>query len=361
MIDVDQEGVILRQQRANGHATATHGPRILTALELDVLDLPEPQHVASIGAISLAAGSHTLLHGPPSTMKTLVVLRAVISTVLNGGRGLVYQGEGSLRSFRERARRITLGLGGSKLGDLLDRLVIVHGACSLESREIWHNVVTAQRADIVVVDPMAAYFRGDENSASDVSAFLRSLELAPSLGAALVLVHHSTKPDENGRVKERGSSAFKAWADTEIACTQGRDGTESVLTHPKEREGERLKPQIVTWTFGRAITAEVEQSALDATAAGLTAERTQRLLGILTAEADLTRTELRERLNVSSRVLTSVLDPLMRDGRVQQVPTTRAGSRGQRAVEVLRLADRSAGQELLSLSASDDRRGTHDA
>lgn len=72
---------------------------------------------------------------------------------------------------------------------------------------------------LMVVDTMARCFvGGDENTARDAGKFLRGAKtLQSALGAAVVVIHHTTKSGE----AERGSSALRGAADTMIEVTQG--------------------------------------------------------------------------------------------------------------------------------------------
>lgn len=87
---------------------------------------------------------------------------------------------------------------------------------------------------LVVIDTLARSFGGDENSASDMGAFIRACDqLRTELdGATVLVVHHSGKDSEKGA---RGSSALRAACDfelkvsprgdkmTSLACTKAKD------------------------------------------------------------------------------------------------------------------------------------------
>jgi len=70
---------------------------------------------------------------------------------------------------------------------------------------------------LFVIDTLARHLVGDENSATDMGAFIR---IADSLkaafpGSAVLIVHHTSKAD---RDSGRGSSSLKGAADCEIRC-----------------------------------------------------------------------------------------------------------------------------------------------
>eukprot|EP00918_Siedleckia_nematoides_P046275 GHVU01101453.1.p1 GENE.GHVU01101453.1~~GHVU01101453.1.p1 ORF type:complete len:375 (+),score=27.24 GHVU01101453.1:26-1150(+) len=89
--------------------------------------------------------------------------------------------------------------------------------------------IPCAQAALIVIDTMARSMGGgDENSARDVSQFVRNLDaIRASTGAHVLVVHHSGK---NVNAGARGSSALRAAVDTEIViadkrifCTKQRD------------------------------------------------------------------------------------------------------------------------------------------
>jgi hypothetical protein len=64
---------------------------------------------------------------------------------------------------------------------------------------------------VVVIDSLAAFISGDENSASDMRAFMHGTRRLVDLGATVIVIHHDGKA-ESAR-DYRGSSDFKAAVD----------------------------------------------------------------------------------------------------------------------------------------------------
>jgi len=65
---------------------------------------------------------------------------------------------------------------------------------------------------ILVVDPLASFFAGDENLQHEVSPFLQGLDnIVRQFQLCLIVLHHKNK---KGNV--RGSTAWAGWADTEL-------------------------------------------------------------------------------------------------------------------------------------------------
>lgn len=76
---------------------------------------------------------------------------------------------------------------------------------------------------LIVVDTLSQTFTGEENSASDMAAYIRSIEksLREPYGACVMLVHHSGKDSGKGA---RGSSALRA--NTSFLYEVTRNGTD---------------------------------------------------------------------------------------------------------------------------------------
>lgn len=86
---------------------------------------------------------------------------------------------------------------------------------------------------MIVVDTLARSFAGEENSASDMGAFVRACDhIRAKTGATVVVIHHSGKDADRGA---RGSSALRAACDfeyrvtspgkklTKVECTKAKD------------------------------------------------------------------------------------------------------------------------------------------
>jgi len=86
---------------------------------------------------------------------------------------------------------------------------------------------------LIVVDTLARSFEGEENSATDMGAFVRACDnIRASTGATVLVVHHSGKDADKGA---RGSSALRAACDfefkvvspakkvTKLSCTKAKD------------------------------------------------------------------------------------------------------------------------------------------
>lgn len=93
---------------------------------------------------------------------------------------------------------------------------------------------------LVVVDTLNRYMSGEENSATDMGAFvLACSKLQRGLGCAVLIVHHSgLAQDAKGR--GRGSGALYAALDIEIKCE--KTGMTCKLTQTKNKEAKKDNP-----------------------------------------------------------------------------------------------------------------------
>lgn len=120
------------------------------------------------------------------------------------------------------------------------------------------------RPRLIVVDTLARCMPGkDENSAQDMGAFIKGVDVLRATGAAVLVLHHEGHLPK----RERGSSALRGAADELMRLE--RDGeTDLVLSCIKHREGDewtpvRLRKRLVEWDDG-ATGRPFESLVLDA-------------------------------------------------------------------------------------------------
>lgn len=88
---------------------------------------------------------------------------------------------------------------------------------------------------LVVIDTLARTFAGDENSAAEMGAFVRSCDrIREVTGATVLVIHHSGKDADKGA---RGSSALRAACDFEFKVTSsGKKVTKLTCTKAKDSD-----------------------------------------------------------------------------------------------------------------------------
>jgi hypothetical protein len=109
-------------------------------------------------------------------------------------------------------------------------------------------------ADWLIVDPLARFFGGDENSSRDVGLLIAALDsLIQELGVAINLVHHTAKPSaldpRVGGYRLRGSTALFAAADSVLLLDRDDDAfsLSFELRHGKEPSPLRLERTERLW------------------------------------------------------------------------------------------------------------------
>ncbi len=116
---------------------------------------------------------------------------------------------------------------------------VSHQAINLPDSENMINLMaeiedSQQKPALIVFDTLARCLNGDENSASDTSAFIQALDTIRTVyGCCVLVVHHSGKDESKGA---RGSSALKAAMDTELGLTKMGDLKRLQVTKQKDHE-----------------------------------------------------------------------------------------------------------------------------
>ena len=207
----------------------------------------------------LALGELSVWWGAPKWGKTFLVLRLSYGLAL--GMGM----------WGRRARPVRVlyvaaeGVGGigsrlralrDELGDVGDRFQLIAQSASLgrPSTDLpaLIEAVKVMRAGLVVIDTLARTFgEGDENSATDMGAFVVGVDtLRQQTGAHVLIIHHGTRAGTNSR----GSSALDGAADVIVKVERGEEGqphTASVLAAKDEQDGAVLPFRLRAVDLGR--------------------------------------------------------------------------------------------------------------
>lgn len=120
---------------------------------------------------------------------------------------------------------------------LAEAVDLFDGSCGLGVREITNELTAlSERPGLIVIDTLSrAMGTGDENSAADMSRFLRNVDtLRKATGAHVMLVHHTGKDGAKGA---RGSSALRAAVDTEIALSRSNGVTTARTSKQRDMIG----------------------------------------------------------------------------------------------------------------------------
>lgn len=96
---------------------------------------------------------------------------------------------------------------------------------------------------LVVFDTLARCFvGGDENSVQDMGQAIGAADEIRATGAAVLFVHHSGRPDEEGRSHERGSSALPSAVDVMIELSGSETSDMRLLRCKKQKDAEAFPP-----------------------------------------------------------------------------------------------------------------------
>jgi putative DNA primase/helicase len=99
------------------------------------------------------------------------------------------------------------------------------------------------KPSLIVVDTLSQTFAGDENSASDISDYLRliNLHLRSTFGASVLVIHHT---GHSASERPRGSSALTANVDYLLGVYRpDAEGMSAQLEVLKQKDGDKLLAQ----------------------------------------------------------------------------------------------------------------------
>lgn len=179
----------------------------------------------------IPCGALGVLVGAPASAKTFLALEFALS-VASGidwlGQYCVKQGpvvyvaaEGSRRSFglRVEAWKAYHHLREESVGvQFLLQPVQLHTRSETEKLLEAIEEQLAASPTLLVVDPLARCFLGgEENSAKDMGLLIAGMDALRGTGATVLAVHHA---GHNKKIRERGSSALRAAADTMMTITR---------------------------------------------------------------------------------------------------------------------------------------------
>lgn len=196
---------------------ATHDPfDTVDAFDYEEADIPLRPWI--IPGVMLRGATH-LFAAPGGTGKSLFTLQLamVLATGMKWGhwqprekaKVLIINAEDDLDEQRRRisAARTTMGVSAKDIGGRIriarktDNLVIsrIDGKTGMPSRtdlvDELREYVKAEKFDVVIVDPFAETFEGDENSNSEAPWAMKLWrdEIARAANCAVYLVHHTAK------------------------------------------------------------------------------------------------------------------------------------------------------------------------
>jgi putative DNA primase/helicase len=192
-----------------------------------------------------------MVHGPSGGGKTFVVMDWCLHMAsaqpqwagnrVKGGRVVYLAGEGH-HGLKSRTAAWKQHHGVKRLDMYISR-----AGCDLNSPEGYRIASEAIRLldgppDLIVVDTLHRFLRGDENSAQDAKTMLDACAaLMGEFGCSVLLVHH-TGVSEESQHRARGSSAWKGALEIEISIVPAKDGAPLEIHQRKAKDSEQAEP-----------------------------------------------------------------------------------------------------------------------
>jgi hypothetical protein len=148
-------------------------------------------------------------------------------------RTLILQAEVAPKRMKERFEKQITRFGADARQGVLSASVF--SAIKLDSKEGVEQVmacVDEHTPDLLVIDPLSNFHRGNENEAQDMLRITAVLDTIRSKGPAVAVVHHHGKGSgerQNVGHKARGSSVLPGWYDSHFSLEWAKFPTTSRL------------------------------------------------------------------------------------------------------------------------------------
>jgi AAA domain-containing protein len=208
-----------------------------------------------------------MLAGPPKTGKTWLILDLAVS-IASGtpflgkfearqGPVVIYSPEGPKQLLEDRIRQVAerRSLDHAKL----EIYIIDANDLFLDdeaNQETIRNIVEAIEPKLIIFDPLAECFRGDENRTEDVKVATNFLtKLARQCECASLITHHIVKTT-NGKHKGgriRGSGAWHGFGDCYVYIDPEKSG--KIRMEVEQRNGEPAAPCLLELSTKDGATA----------------------------------------------------------------------------------------------------------
>lgn len=171
----------------------------------------------------LPTGGVAMISAPPKARKSWAVMQMAYS-VATGSQWLgfdVPEAKKVMYVQAELPNWIVAERFKQMYGDVtLDNIQFFHvaGANLLDEDDMGGLLMAVDdfKPDLVIIDPVANFWQGDENSSSSVNQLFDQIARLQALKVSVVMVHHSRKTEQNERLSpqhQRGSNVFFARPD----------------------------------------------------------------------------------------------------------------------------------------------------
>jgi hypothetical protein len=295
--------------------SAHSAEEIQTALEWwdDIEPTLDGQYIIK-GVLDAAAMS--VIYGPSNSGKTFFALDmafhiaagldwrgrrinpgGVLYLAAEGGRGIVNR----IVALRKETGLTEVPLALRRAGlDLLQNTADLQHIVDLAA-----EVNARAPLSTIVIDTLSRVIAGgDENSAQDMTAFIRNVDRIRELtGAHIIIVHHTGKDTARGA---RGHSSLRAATDTEIEVQEEDGSRAAMVTKQRDNEGGQV--------FGfslRGVTLGVDQDGDEVVSCVLEAED---------ADEFIASKKLRRGIGGNQKIVADTFDQLLAEGLAKPNP-----------------------------------------
>jgi len=271
-----------------------------------------------------------ILGGEPKCCKSLCALTLAIAVAsgkpcLDGrmprrtGTVLLFAAEDALHIVRDRLDRLTRGLG-CHLDDLPIQVITIPALrLDRDDDRIRLELTITQHAPVLVIlDPFVRLHRIDENVAGEVAPLLQHLRrMQRTYGCAILVVHHARKSAGHIRAGQalRGSSELHAWGDSNLFLRRQDD----LLTLDIEHRAAQSPDPIPLRLHADADALSLESVSVTEHDVARVEQPEQRIVAVLTsAMQPLSRRAIQDAVKLRTATISSALDALRAQGRIQR-------------------------------------------
>jgi replicative DNA helicase len=164
--------------------------------------------------LPLAKRKVTMLSARGGSGKSFIAIQVGLRLAMQNRRVGMWLSEDEMGEIRDRADRINerILFNQKSLTDMASSLFI-NGSEYYPPQITPDNFELIKSAwsglDLVVIDPLIAFFSGNENDNGQAKQFMSILTSIATLNnQAILVIHHNTKQDQDGNSTTRGASAF---------------------------------------------------------------------------------------------------------------------------------------------------------
>lgn len=281
----------------------------------------------------LAMGEKMLLVGPSESGKSYMLLQLALELATGGsffGRSIVrpfktmlIQSEVMEGEYQARVRKMApsfLDLDDKMLGFLTTESMKLNDG---EGLEAMREIVSAVKPDVLMLDPLRAFIRGDENGSDVGEDFFEAVRLLQEAvhPFCLIMAHHVRKPsgdwnvESEGKYEARGSGIWTDRPSTVLKLAVNAAQTQWKLSYTKTRA--RTTHPASQDLYVDFATGLFESNEISTYGVGI--DIIEDLIGNDEIPLDVVMQTLRKEYSVSLRTTARWLDEAEQAGNIERV------------------------------------------